>query len=210
MKIVEPLVGHGKGDLVTDAQFFNPYNPTKKYRGEFLPHIEQEGVLQFVTFRLADSLPTSKLVYLEELKKKYLLTGEMAALSEEITKIDEWLASGYGKCILKYEPVQQAVDSSIRYFDGTHYELYDYVIMPNHVHLLIVPDSSVKEAMSSLKRYTTREINKIIGNKGRIWQRDHFDHMIRNYQEYNETKEYIIQNPHSIRYALRNDMGVPD
>lgn len=199
MKIVEPLVGHGKGDLITDDRFYNPYNPTKKYRGTFLPHIEQEGVLQFVTFRLADSLPTTKLVYLEELKKKYLLSEESSASSEDIKKIDDWLAAGYGKCILKYEPVQQLVESSIRYFDGIHYELYDFVIMPNHVHLLIIPESSVKEAMSSLKRYMTRRINKIMGNTGRIWQRDHFDHMIRNFQEYNETKEYIIHNPRSLK-----------
>ncbi len=82
--------------------------------------------------------------------------------------------------MLRRPELAAVVRDSLLSFDGTRYEMHDFVIMPNHVHLLAVfPD---EEAMlrqcESWKRYTAKQIHAALGQRGRFWQSDAFDHLI--------------------------------
>lgn len=80
-----------------------------------------------------------------------------------------------------------------------------YVIMPNHIHLLLTvmpndgrgdPSPTVETVVGWLKYHITEEINKtrnIIGE--RVFQRSFYDHVVRNRDDYNEILKYIRENP---------------
>jgi len=76
------------------------------------------------------------------------------------------------------------------------YALHAFVIMPNHVHLLVAPHVSVSRLMNGLKGVTAREANSILSNKGqRFWQDESFDHWIRSSAEFDRIRAYIERNP---------------
>ena len=85
-------------------------------------------------------------------------------------------------------------------------EIEKYVIMPDHVHLIIrinsgtmwasSPTRNVATIVRSLKTLTTKEIGEP------IFQRSYYDHIIRNQDDYNEKWDYIENNPQ--KYALKN------
>ncbi len=79
----------------------------------------------------------------------------------------------------------------------------EYVIMPNHIHILLYIQASEDESIPSLssiiawlKYYSTVEINKIRKTPGRkVWQRSYYDHIIRNKHDYEVKARYIRENP---------------
>jgi putative transposase len=88
------------------------------------------------------------------------------------------------------------VADAIRYRDGGPYQLHKYVIMANHVHLLITPRVPVSKLMQSLKRFTAREGNRILGLTGRpFWQDESYDRLVRNEIEFRRIASYIEMNP---------------
>ena len=72
--------------------------------------------------------------------------------------------------------------------------------MPNHVHLLIEPfgECGVQEIVSALKKYSAREINKVLNRKGRLWQKEYFDRIVRNETHYMKILNYIYNNPRNL------------
>ena len=187
--------------------------------GNKLPHWNQQYCVQFVTFRLADSLPQEKLREYKEQKEAWE-TNHPRPWDEETKKeydetftavIDKWIDAGYGECILAERNVRDIVSTAIMHFDGERYDIHAYVIMPNHVHVLLTPrqGSLVQEIVGNWKRFTAREINKRLGRSGTIWERNHFDHLVRNMDNFNETMLYINENPRhlpSANYTLYKAM----
>jgi hypothetical protein len=90
----------------------------------YLPHFDSQDVVQFVTFRLADSLP-----------KVAALRLRAAAQPESLR--DELLDRGWGACWLKDERVAEIVEQAFLTFDGERYRMHAWTIMPNHVHVLL-------------------------------------------------------------------------
>ena len=77
-----------------------------------------------------------------------------------------------------------------------HYDLGAYVIMPNHVHLLILPKISPSRLLQSLKGSTGREANRILGRTGELfWQPESYDHWVRDQAEWERIAAYIEENP---------------
>ena len=77
-----------------------------------------------------------------------------------------------------------------------HYELHAYVVMANHVHLLITPHVEVSKLMKSLKRFTAREGNRILGLTGQpFWQEESYDRLVRGPEEFEKIAQYIELNP---------------
>jgi REP element-mobilizing transposase RayT len=77
-----------------------------------------------------------------------------------------------------------------------HYEIHAFVVMPNHVHLLITPAMSLPKLTKSLKGITARRANEMLGLTGtRFWQEESYDHTIRNRSEFETIRRYIEQNP---------------
>jgi REP element-mobilizing transposase RayT len=77
-----------------------------------------------------------------------------------------------------------------------HYRLHAFVVMANHVHLLITPLRAVGRLTNALKGVSARECNKILGRTGNhFWQDESFDHWVRTANESERIRAYIEQNP---------------
>lgn len=93
--------------------------------------------------------------------------------------------------------LRTVVSNALRFFDGLHYELGDFVVMPNHVHLLVgglARDAMLKQ-VESWKKWSAIQINEALSTKGRFWQDEHFDHLVRGAAAFAKFREYIADNP---------------
>lgn len=170
-----------------------------------LPHWRQDGKTQFITFRLADSLPQSKLQELSQAKEEWLKTHPQPwseSTKEEYNsligeRIDKWLDAGYGCCTLKDPDMRRIVTDAFLHFNNERYVLLALVVMPNHVHALLTPceGHDVIATIGRIKGFTASRINKVIGGKGEFWQRDSFDRILRNEMDFDAKLQYIINNP---------------
>ncbi len=71
-----------------------------------------------------------------------------------------------------------------------------FVVMPNHVHLLMTPLVDVSGTMQSLKRFTARECNRVLGLTGHtFWQSESYDRLVRDGTEFQRIVRYIETNP---------------
>jgi REP-associated tyrosine transposase len=107
--------------------------------------------------------------------------------------------------VLRQPALSQIVTDSLLHFDGDRYELTDFVVMPNHVHLLVAfPDEeSMLRQCDSWKHFTSTQINPALGRKGHFWQQDGFDHLVRSVEQFEYLRRYIADN--SRRARLRPD-----
>ena len=163
------------------------------YRQGHLPHFDA-NVTQFITFRLADSLPRS---VVEQLRLQ-LEQDQPEERSEEYRqKIEGYLDSGAGECILKNPAIAEIVKFTILYEHRRSCELKAWVIMPNHVHILLRLREGYDLAglMKRIKGVSSRKINRRLGTIGRVWQADYFDRYIRDWEHFVETRIYIENNP---------------
>ena len=184
--------------------FFDPGTDIdmKQHR---LPHWQQDDVWVFVTWRLADSLPKSKLDKWTEEKSIWLVLHpepwdektENEYHERFSCQIDAWLDEDSGSCLLKKHENAKIVSDALCYFDGQRYQLASFVVMPNHVHVLFRPfkEYSIAEIVKSWKGFTAREINKQSGKKGSLWEEDYWDRLIRSEQHFFKVMEYIRENP---------------
>jgi len=84
--------------------------------------------------------------------------------------------------------------------DGQHkfqrYQLHAFVIMPNHVHLLLTPKVTASRWLAPLKGFTAHGANDLPGGHGQaFWQDESYDHLVRSPAELDRIREYIEQNP---------------
>jgi valyl-tRNA synthetase len=170
-----------------------------------LPHWRQEGATYFVTFRLADSLPASKLAELDEERERWLAfhpqpwseSDKSEYLERFSRRIEEWLDTGYGSCVLRDPRAAKIVADALNHFAGERYELHSWVVMPNHVHALVRPWSGyqLKDILHSWKLFSSRRINQLVGRSGQLWQHESYDHIVRSEQALPRISEYIERNP---------------
>ena len=101
-----------------------------------------------------------------------------------------------GPMYLREAGVAQCVADAIQQGAGGSYTLHAWVVMPNHVHLLITPRTGVTELLRQLKGYTARQGNQLLGRTGTpFWQAESYDHLVRNSDEFRRIERYIVQNP---------------
>jgi REP element-mobilizing transposase RayT len=171
----------------------------------YLPHVKRQGAAYFVTFRLADSLPREVLLRFEQERAERLRNlsnqkpTECAEINRELQrKIERYLDSGAGACYLRRPDIADMVAEALHYYHTTQYLLDDWVIMPNHVHLIIwpMPNHTLSEILSSRKRHTARQANLLLQRTGEpFWQPEAYDHWIRNDEEKTRIRRYIRNNP---------------
>ncbi|HKV14778.1 MAG TPA: transposase [Reyranella sp.] len=151
----------------------------------YLPHFDSSETIQFVTFRLADSLPAEAVERMQR----------MAAPIPDADR-DAFLDEGNGACWLKGPAIAQLVQDALRRFDGVRYRLFAWTIMPNHVHVLIEPkpDHALGTIVSSWKRFSARMANRHLQRSGPFWQDDYWDTYIRNERHFLSTLNYIENN----------------
>jgi REP element-mobilizing transposase RayT len=172
-----------------------------------LPHWRQEGATYFVTFRLADSLPQVKLdelAYLRsEWERKYpppWTKETLEGLARQVfERVERWLDQGMGSCVLKDPSCVALVREALLHFDGTRYELGAFVVMPNHVHALVRPLAwklhSLETIVGGWKQFSSRRINERIGAKGKLWQDESYDRIVRDAEHLWRCLQYIGRNP---------------
>lgn len=108
----------------------------------------------------------------------------------------EQLDKGYGACVLRRNELAQIVANSLQYFDGQRYRLGDFVVMPNHVHLLVglLGATDVEEQCYSWKKFTATQINRELNQTGEFWQAESFDHLVRSPEQFKLFQRYIAEN----------------
>jgi putative transposase len=107
----------------------------------------------------------------------------------------------HGECVLRRPELSTIVAESLLKFDGQRYELTDFVIMPNHVHVMAAfPDEqAMLSQCDSWKHYTAAEIHRALGRRGKLWQQDGFDHLVRSIEQFTHLRRYIADNPKKAR-----------
>lgn len=170
--------------------------PDVRDRG-YLPHFENRA-LQFITFRLFDSVP-------KELIEEWKTVLAMENNAEEPTDVarqmyklvDKFEDSGYGQCFLADSRVADMMEQTLKHDDGKKYDLISYCIMPNHVHVLIRVSEgvSLSSILHTWRSYSAHEANKILGRSGDFWMKDYYDRYIRDARHYTAVVQYIKDNP---------------
>ena len=225
---------------------FDPEGPVRIYM-RHLPHWRQPGVTYFTTFRLADSLPQPRLRELAALRATWEREHSLPAIGrstassyvgrsrastpdqstergEDLTRllmkrVERWLDEGYGCCVLRETFAADVVEQKLRHFDGKQYDLCAFVVMPNHVHVLVKPysdtDHPVERIEQAWKAYSSRDINAALGKSGPLWQQESFDRIVRDEEHLYRCIQYIGDNPrraglatHESRRWIRADWVV--
>lgn len=98
--------------------------------------------------------------------------------------------------------IAQLLVESLHYRHGRVYDLHAFCIMPNHGHAVFTPLAkqdgsfySLAAIMHSLKRYTARQANLILGRTGAFWQHENYDHVVRDLAEFQRIVAYVLNNP---------------
>jgi type I restriction enzyme R subunit len=206
-----------------------------------LPHWRQDGCTYFVTFRLGDSIPDSVRRQWEEEKIQSLerhgitYDGERGRWREAFHRlppseqfrfeqhfnrqVQSCLDHGLGECHLRNPACATALRDELLRDDGRRHHMGDFVIMPNHVHMLITPvadDVDVKAKrnefrstkleliLKSIKGASAIACNRLRRRKGAFWQADSYDHIVRSLEQLSAYRGYIARNPALAHLALQS------
>ncbi len=107
------------------------------------------------------------------------------------------LDRGWGACALRNPDISGIVAKCLLHFDSDRYCMADFVVMPNHVHLLVglLGDTDILDQCYSWKKFLAGKINKLLGTSGRFWQEESFDHLVRSPAQFEAIRPYIRNNP---------------
>jgi REP element-mobilizing transposase RayT len=164
------------------------------YSRGYLPHIDFAGRTQFVSWRLADALPREVVT---EFKQELRHLPENEAKREFARKIEAFCDAGFGACLLRQPNVARVVQEKLFELDGMYFSLDAWVLMPNHVHVLLTPSptADLEDLMKRTKGGSARDANRVLNRTGRLWQRDFFDRLIRDEDHLERVRRYIEWNP---------------
>jgi putative transposase len=195
---------------MTELQFFNPYAEIRHTENR-LPHWQQNGAVYFVTFRLADSVPSHLLGQWQEEREGWLhLNPEPWSTEIELEyhrrfsgALEQWLDQGHGGCLLRRPDCAKVVAETLCHFEGERVIMISFAVMPNHVHALFVQNAEwpLAKLVRSWKGFTARQINKLLARSGGFWQRDYFDRLIRDGQHFANCVRYVRRNPEKARLS---------
>jgi REP element-mobilizing transposase RayT len=197
-------------------ELFDPEGELRVTAGN-LPHWFQPQATYFITFRAEDSIPVEVAELWRRRRDDWLQRHGIDATQPK-WKADfsqlpagqrkefhttfsreyfEYLDRGHGSCVLKDPTLASIVADSLVHFDGDRYHIGDFVVMPNHVHFLtcLFGATNLEKQCYSWKKYTAAQINRAIGRRGRFWQEESFDHLVRTPEEFERFRRYIFENP---------------
>jgi putative transposase len=159
-----------------------------------LPHWHPEGKAIFLTWRLYGSLPAALVHQLQSHKIKSGLTS-----GQQFADFDQHLDHAQsGPLWLKNPVIADSVVSTLRRGQNelNQYILHAYVVMANHIHVLLVPRIAAARITRGMKGVTSRDANRILGRTGQpFWQDESFDHWARDSAEEERIRKYIEGNP---------------
>jgi putative DNA methylase len=184
--------------------------PVEVKKRNHVPHWVTPRSIYFVTWHLADALPAE---FREALRREIdyglelirtargtlTIANRMRLERERRRKIERCLDGGSGACSLRDPHCAAIVTESLKYFNAVRYDLLAWSVMPNHAHVVFTcrDGFSLPELVKSWKNYSSREVNRLLGRGGTLWQEDYFDRSIRNPRQLQRTLEYVVNNPSS-------------
>ncbi len=187
-----------------ERKFYDPTSSIDTTR-HTLPHWHQAGVFAFITWRLVDALPAEVVSRIRYERRNWLqrhpLPWDLAGAREYnrlfVQRVEAQLDSGHGSCILRGPKAANIVADALRYFDHERYDLDCFVVMPNHVHLLVrlKDEPKLSGLVHSWKSFTANELRGMIETPGRVWQRSYWDRLIRDEKHLESCRKYIADNP---------------
>jgi REP element-mobilizing transposase RayT len=174
-----------------------------------LPHLKREGSSYFITFRLADSLPREAILRLKHEREALVQNARIGkrplTWREEqqlfvwySDKVESLLDAGAGACWLRKSELADLVATALGHFAGARYDLFAWVIMPNHVHAVLWPrpKHTLSEILHSWKSFTSLKANRLLNRAGRrFWQKESYSHCIRDDDERSRLCAYTMNNP---------------
>ncbi|RYG21387.1 hypothetical protein EON82_18925 [bacterium] len=183
--------------------------PIRKRTGRSLPHWTSDGIPNFVTMRRGDALPAALVQeYWDEIS--FLVGALERRLGREATefersdirrkcagRVERYLDAGHGSCVLKNPIAASIAQKSITMYDGGRYDLHAWCVMHNHAHLILTPLNgwSLEKITYDMKHGSSRLINRAIGRRGRLWQNESFDHLVRNEVRLERFTKYVLDSP---------------
>ncbi|MEO6969458.1 MAG: carbamoyl-phosphate synthase large subunit [Chthoniobacterales bacterium] len=183
---------------------FDPRGEVKQ-RHRNLPHFEQPGATYFVTFRLADSVPQTLLQEWREERQDWLKhhphpwdwKTEQEHQKRFVEQREDWLDRGHGSSLLRRAESAAIVADALRHFHCERYVLDRFVVMPNHVHVLLQPlgGHSLADILHSWKSFTANALNRSFEQIGEVWMTESYDHIVRDWDELVACRDYIASNP---------------
>ncbi len=165
------------------------------YNRGFLPHWDFDGSLQAVTFRLADSVPKQ---LIEKWRNELLaLPDDKVRFNQLHARIAKYEDAGHGSAVLKNPEIATIIQAKLIEEHDHRYNLIEWCVMPNHVHVLIklVNYSQLADILKSWKGGTALEINRALRRKGTFWQREYHDRLVRDMDHFHDCVDYIRNNP---------------
>ena len=156
------------------------------YRG-VLPHLRKTGCTYFVTFCLFN------VARVRAIERKRMLEDEAAAEIAAQTDLDPTS----GECLLRAPDLAAVVENALLHFQGERYALSAWCVMPNHAHAVVTPfaEHTLSDVLQAWKSYSAHEINRQLKRKGKVWQKESFDHVVRNQAGFEKFVSYTEQNP---------------
>ena len=180
------------------------------HRG-YLPHFDAPGLWQAITYRLADALPLAVV---------RTLAGELgidtragrprpqgkAAPDDHAQderrrayrrKVEGWLDAGHGACHLRDPRAAAIVQENLLHHAGERYHLGAWVVMPNHVHVLVRVQEAwpLDRIIQGWKSFTAKRMITALALRPPIWQGEYWDRYIRDEGHWSTAKRYIEANP---------------
>ncbi len=162
-----------------------PYSDAS-FRG-VLPHLRKPGCSYFVTFCLADVAARRALE-----RKRILDPDNPVVIAAETDP-----APTAGSCLLGEPVIAAMVEATLVHFQGERYALSAWCVMPNHVHVVVTPfdGHELPKILQSWKGYSGRRINQRLNRRGSVWQKESFDHVVRNEKHFARFVDYVERNP---------------
>ena len=163
-----------------------------------LPHWDLSGHPLFVTFRLHGSLPSGRVF-----PPVRLSSGKAFVAIDRI--LDK---SASGPLYLRMPEIAALVVKCLH--DGERrfhrYQMHSFVVMPNHVHLLVTPQVAATRWLGPLKGFVAHEANRMLGRSGHpFWQDESYDHLVRSDAEFERIRDYIESNPVKAGLVVTSD-----
>lgn len=163
----------------------------------------------YVTLRLPDALPRAvvsawhddvdrRLHALRGMKGRDLSHEEEQGLVQRtLGRVERFLDSGRGNCLLRDERAAGAVESVLWSGDGDRYRLHAWCVMPNHVHALFTPIglTTAEEVLTDWKSESARRVNQELRRTGPLWHADTIDHSVEEPAEFARLRAGIVANP---------------
>jgi REP-associated tyrosine transposase len=163
-----------------------------------LPHWHPPGKTLFVTWRLYGSLPATAI--------QAVRTMGSLPQGKRFAEFDQRLDSCQdGPMWLKDERIAPLVVEALKKAHGDGLcKLHAYVVMPNHVHVVLEPDLDLARITKLVKGRTARAANQILRRTGKyFWQDESFDHWVRSSPEFERIWAYIERNPVKAGFVQR-------